>query len=287
MTVTVARHLVPRPDAQELADRISTQVARYVDELETSADMIDYAFSNAVLALQAHIAADPEGSRLQTWEAAVTAMQIGDALFAATGAEEGGTVSCFVLDKERTIPAIGLRKFANAGNWFSAFWLAVICRDRQRMTRLAEIPLERLRAAESAYDEFVFHWVDVQQTYWLQRDDLVEKLTAAFETSTPEASPNTPVDALQGIMYPPLNVFYNFVRGRQDEFGPALAKALELHKAYWTLDEDRATDIDGALPLGPFAMACLAYDGRFPIDVESGYLPKYILDRFWVGEFPT
>ncbi|MGW2539859.1 immunity 49 family protein [Kitasatospora sp. NPDC001574] len=286
MTVTVERHLVPRPDAEAFADRQSQAVSGRVDRLERSAESIDFAFSTAVLAFQSHIAGDPEGSRLETWQAAVVAMQLGDALFAVTGTDEG-TVECFIEDKQRTVQAIGLRKFANAGNWFSAFWLAVICRDRQRMTRLAEIPLERLRAAEGAYDEFVFHWVDVQQTYWLRRPELVEKLTAAFATATPEASPNTPVDALQGIMYPPLNLFYHFVRGRKEEFGPALAEALNLHKAYWTLDEDRATDVDGALPLGPFAMACLAYDGKFPVGVESGYLPKYILERFWYGEFPT
>ncbi len=285
MTITVARHLDPRPDAEEFADRLSKQVAGYVEELEESADMIDFTFSSALLALQAHSVADPSADRLQTWEATVTAMQVGSALFAVTGATEG-VVECFVHDRMRTIPVIGPQSFANAGNWLSAFWLAVICRDPKRMTQLCEIPLERLRSPEGATTISVYHWVDVQQTYWLRRPGLVEKIMAAFEASDPEVARNTPLDALQGVMYPPLNLFYHFVRKLEEEFGPALAEALNLHKAYWTLTEERAADIDGALALGPLAMACLAYDGKLPIDVESPFIPKYLLTRDWVGEFP-
>ncbi|MFK0258340.1 immunity 49 family protein [Streptomyces sp. NPDC090445] len=286
MTETVDRHLVPRSDAEEFADGLSEQVAGFVEDLEESPDMIDLAYGAALVALQAHSVADPSADRLQSWKATVTAMQVGSALFAVTGADEG-TVDCFINGRTRSLPVIGLQPFAHAGNWLSAFWLAVICREQQRMTQLCEVPLERLRSAEGAYDDFVFHWVDVQQTYWLRRPGLVDKLMAAFESSDPEVARNTPRDALQGVMYPPLNLFYHVVRKRQEEFGPALAEALKLHKAYWTLDEERATDIDGALPLGPLAMACLAHDGKFPIDVESPFLPKYLLTHGWLGEFPT
>ncbi|MFF1561866.1 immunity 49 family protein [Streptomyces sp. NPDC058279] len=286
MTTTVARHLVPRPDAEEFADRLSKRMAGYVEELEESAHMIDFTFSSALLALQAHAVADPLGDRLQTWEATVTAMQVGSALFAVTGASEG-TVQCFINDKLRTMPVVGHQSFANAGNWLSAFWLAVVCRERKRMTQLCEIPLERLRSPEGTYDEFIYHWIDVQQTYWLRRPGLVEKLMTAFETSNPEVARNTPPDALQGVIYPPLNLFYHFVRKQEAEFSPALAEALNSHKAYWTLDEERATDIDGALALGPLAMACLAYDGKLPVDVESPFIPKYLLEHGWLGEFPT
>ncbi|MGW2253832.1 immunity 49 family protein [Kitasatospora sp. NPDC001660] len=286
MTVTVDRHLVPKPDAKDFADRLSEGVARRVDRLEQSADVIDFAFSTSVLALQAHCAADPEASRLQTWKATVTAMQLGTALFAVTSASEG-TVECFINDKLRTIPAIGPQSYANAGNWLSAFWLAAVCRERGRMTQLCEIPLDRLRSAESGYDEFVFNWVDVQQTYWLRRPGLVEKLITTFETSEPEVARNTPLDALQGVMSPPISLFYHFAREQEDQFSSTLVKALDLHKAYWTLDEDRAADIDGALALGPLAMACLAFDGKLAIGVESPFIPKHLLNRDWLGEFPT
>jgi hypothetical protein len=92
---------------------------------------------------------------------------------------------------------------------------------------------------------------------------------------------------LQGLLHPPINLFHHFVRKDEEGFSPALVEALKLHKAYWTLTEDRSTDIDGAVALGPLAIACLAYDAGFPIDVESDYLPKHLLTHGWLGEFPT
>ncbi len=48
----------------------------------------------------------------------------------------------------------------------------------------------------------------------------------------------------------------------------------------------------GVVPLGLFAPACRDHDRghrhpEFTLDVESGYLPKHLLDGGWVGEFPT
>ncbi|MFF8263420.1 Imm49 family immunity protein [Streptomyces virginiae] len=71
------------------------------------------------------------------------------------------------------------------------------------------------------------------------------------------------------------------------DFGPALTEALNLHKNYGTLTEERTQDIDGAVVLGPLAMACLAYDGKLPFGVESPFVPKCLLEHAWCGGFPT
>ncbi|ESU48014.1 hypothetical protein P376_4005 [Streptomyces sp. HCCB10043] len=39
--------------------------------------------------------------------------------------------------------------------------------------------------------------------------------------------------------------------------------------------------------MAPLAMACFALDAGFPVEVESDYLPKHLLQRTWIGEFPT
>ncbi|MFJ3518614.1 immunity 49 family protein [Streptomyces sp. NPDC090131] len=286
MTVTVASHLEGGPEAAEFAARLSASVARRIDRLEVSADAIDFAFSTAVLALQAHCVAEPEADTLESWQATINAMQLGSALFAVTGTSEG-TVECFINGRMRTLKAIGPQPYADAGNWLLAFWLAVICREQRRMTELCEIPLESLRSPEGEYEELYYHWVDVQQTYWLRQPGLVDKLIAAIEASDPEVARRLPRDLLQGLIYPPINLFYHFVRKNEEGFGPALAEALNLHKGYWTLTEERTEDIDGAVALGPLAMACLAYDGKLPVGVESPFIPKYLLEHGWLGEFPT
>ncbi|MFD6968334.1 Imm49 family immunity protein [Streptomyces sp. NPDC059979] len=141
----VPGHLVAGAEAASFAGRLSASVARRV---EVSADAINFTFSTAVLALQAHCVADPEADTLETWQATVTAMQLGSTLFAVTGMSEG-TAECFINGKARTLKAIG---------------------------------------------------------------------------------------------------------------------------------------IDGAVALGPLAMACLAYDGKLPIGVESDYLPKELMEFGWAGE---
>ncbi|MFI5723493.1 immunity 49 family protein [Streptomyces cyaneofuscatus] len=248
--------------------------------------MIDYAFSTANLAMRAHCVADPQAAAVETWESTVNSMQLGSAIFALFGGAEGA-VECRINRKLRTIPATGPMSAADAGTWLSAFWLAVICRDQDRMTQLSEIPLERLRSPEGSYDEYIYHWVDTLQSWWLRRPDLADKLIATIEASDPNGARIAPQDLLQRVLYPPINLFYHYVRNDRDGFAPALTDALKLHKTYWTLNQDRAKDIDGSIALGPLAIACLAYDAEFPLDIESDYLPKHLLQRTWIGEFPT
>ncbi|MFD3976686.1 immunity 49 family protein [Streptomyces cyaneofuscatus] len=287
MTTTVARHdLSAGPDAERLAEGLDEDLIEEIDDLETTAALIDSAFSSARLSLHARCVADPRASAIETWESTVNALQLGSALFAVTGTQDG-SVECRINRKLRTVPAIGPMSTADAGTWLSAFWLAVICRDQDRMTQLSEIPLERLRSPEGSYDEYIYHWVDTLQSWWLRRPDLADKLIATIEASDPAAARIAPQDLLQCVLYPPINLFYHYVRNDRDGFTLALLDALNLHKTYWTLTEDRATDIDGSIALGPLAIACLAYDAEFPLEIASDYLPKHLLHRTWICEFPT
>lgn len=286
MTVIVSRHGGPGPNSERFGEELAEDLSSDVQSLEESPTMIDFTFDTALLLMRARCTVDPRAAKLETWEAVVTAMQIGSAMFAVTGADEG-SVQCRIDGRTRNIPVIGPRPYADAGNWLTAFWLAVVCRDQKRMTQLCEIPVERLRSAEGEYDEYVYHWVAALQAYWLRQAGLVDELVAAIEGSYPETAVVTPTDLLQGVLYPPINLFHRFVRKDEGGFNQALAEALELHKAYWTADEDRAKDPDGRLALGPLAIACLAYDGGIPIEVESEYLPAHLLQRSWLGEFET
>jgi hypothetical protein len=163
VTVVVARHGLPDgpprgPDAEGFAEQLDEHLAEQIDRLERSTFLIDDTFNTALLVVSARCVADPRAAAVETWEAVVNAMQIGSALFDVTAASEE-SVECRIDRKLRTLPAAGPAPRADAGNWLTAFWLAVICRDQRRMTRLCDIPLERLRAPEGSYDEYIYHWV--------------------------------------------------------------------------------------------------------------------------------
>ncbi|ROQ71567.1 hypothetical protein EES39_05245 [Streptomyces sp. ADI92-24] len=287
MTVTISRHGEPGPDDERYAQNRSRRTIEAINSLEQSPHMLDVLWNSVRTCVEARSTIDPTSSGIETWEAVVNAMQVGSAIF-RTASATGGTVECRIHHEMRTLPATGPRTFINAPAWIDAFFFAVICRDQERMTELCEVPMAVLRASGAQHDEYLYHWVATLQAYWLrQQPEMVEALTATFQASHPDAAEIAPRDWLQNISYPPINLFYHFVKHDHASFNTALVEALELHKTYWTKDEDRKESIEGLWAIGPLAIACLAYDGDFPIDIETEYLPQHLLQRSWVGEFPV
>ncbi|MFI8452798.1 immunity 49 family protein [Streptomyces erythrochromogenes] len=286
MTVIVDRHGSAGPDDDTYAARMTTAAIEGIESLENSPGIIDALWNSVRLGVAARSAVDPDGAGIDTWEAVVNAAQVGSALFQVSGATEG-TVECRIHHEIRRLPAIGPKQIANCPNWLDAFWFAVICRDQERMTALCEIPLETLRASGAMHDEYLYHWVATLQAYRTHRQaDMVQELTLAFTQSHPDVAGIAPRDWLQQISYPPINLFYRFVKRDHDGFNAALVEALELHKTYWS-HEERDFDVSGLWAIGPLAMACFAHDGGIPIEVESDYLPAALLRRNRCGEFPT
>ncbi|MFD5007250.1 immunity 49 family protein [Streptomyces mutabilis] len=244
-------------------------------------------FASALSTAKIQCLDDPRAADLETWESWVMAMQTGSALFSSVTAPEGSTVKCMIGHRMRTIPAVGVQHFADAGTWLEAFWLAVICRDQGRMTQLCQVPIETLRASGAMFEEYIYHWVDALQAYWLERPGLGEKLAVAFDGTDPERLQFIDREMMLKVLYPPINLFFRFVSGDPVKFNEALAQATQLHKEYWTADPEREETGSGDVALDVLAIACLAHDAGRPIEVESDYLPEHLLKRSWVGEFPT
>ncbi|WP_329444154.1 immunity 49 family protein [Streptomyces sp. NBC_01426] len=284
MTVVVSRHFAAGVTEEEWVESLGEYLTEDIDELEQYPHSLGRVFNSALLHLGARCTVDPRAAKLETWEAVVNTLQLGSAVFATASAEEG-SVECMINRQVRTLPATSDEAAStDLGTWLSTFWLAVVCRDQTRLTELCRFPLDRLDA--SGFEEYVLHWVDTLQTYWLQGPGLVEKLTRAVEMSSPDVAVQVPRAMLEGVLAPPINLFYLFITQDVEGFNKALVHTLELHKAYWTADE-RSEKPAGHLALAPLAMACFAFDGKMPVQVESGYLPHHLLHRSWLGEFPT
>ncbi|GAA2286278.1 hypothetical protein GCM10010145_65970 [Streptomyces ruber] len=258
---------------------------QYIGFMEKTPEWFTNALATAVSILDVRCDVDPQADKVETWEACVTAMQVGSALFESAQADTT-TIECRIAHKMCTIRAGALPR-AHAGNWLTAFWLACICREKKRMTRLCQFPVARMREAEGDLDAYIYDWVEALQAYWLERPEFGDKLVAAVEGTDPEVLRHASRDSVLQIMYPPMNLLTQLARGDQEKFNAELAKALEWHKEYWTGNEDRALDPEGAIALGPLAVSCLAVEAGFTLTVESEYLPKSLLDGGWVNEFPT
>lgn len=228
---------------------------------------------------------DPQAVWIDTWEATVHAMQAGSALFLAANATEGEIEFRFGADTLRRA-AVGPNMDANAVLWLDALWLAMICRERRRIDVLAAIPQDLLRASRIVYDEFVYSWVGALQTYWTRGEGLVDQVLSAMAGTDPAGLRQLdPVDVLQRY-YPPIEMFYHLTQRDDAKFNDSLYNALELHRQYWSTDE-QANSPFGYIALGPLAIACLARDAGVTIEVESEYLPVHLLAGTWVGEHST
>lgn len=284
MVTTVPRHAYSTDDVPDTLDALGETASWILDEFADSPVLRPQVLSTALALAQQRCATDPQAVKFETWEAWVTAMQAGSALFAAATAPQGTSVTCRIKGRERVLPATGPESHLNAGTWVTSFYLAMICRDNDRLRRLAEVPVSLLRDSGAVFDDYVYSWVEALQSFWLGRQDVGEKLVAAVDGTAPEAFRYADAELMSKILYPPLILLYRVIRRDAAPFNKALADALRWHKAYWTADEDRANRADGLVALGPLAMACLARDQGLPVEVESDYLPKALLEYSWIGE---
>ncbi|MFD0353064.1 immunity 49 family protein [Streptomyces sp. NPDC127110] len=283
MIVTVASHAELSPTSADWVRSQDQRLVSNIEELPTLPRELDRVWDQADLHVQSRTLVDPTAAELTSWETVVDAAQLGLVLFHTVGMTEG-TTQCRIHHAMRTLPATGPNHAARSSAWLQAFWYAIITRDQPKMTELCELPIDVLRASGADHDDFLYHWVAPLQAYWLKRPELVEELTATFDRSHPDIAVIAGREYIQGIAYPPINLFYKFLRKDEEGFHLALVEALELHKQYWTATPERANDIDGLVPIGILAVTCLAHDAGIPVNVESPYLPEHLLKRSWLGK---
>lgn len=285
MTVTVSRHPFPTGNATTGLAVLQNSTEGLIEGLEGDSTRLGDAFQLTLTLAKSHCLLDTEASLLPTWKAWVNAMQIGSAIFAAADTAEE-EVHCRIAEKDRTLRSTGPQSYTHAGTWLAAFYLSMVCREKDRLTALCQVPVSLLRESGMPHDEFIYDWVETLQTYWLGGPDLGTKMVAAIDGTDPQGDQIGDPQATAKLLYPPMEMFHRLVRDDHTGFNRALTDALQWHKEYWST-EDNALQATGLVALPPLALACLAYDMGVPVDVESDYLPIALLERDWVGEFPT
>ncbi|MDI9889348.1 immunity 49 family protein [Streptomyces sp. HNM0645] len=289
MVTSIPRHDYPTDSAAEGLAVLKETASWVLGELEEPDDIgRAQALDTSLTLAQSHCAVDPTATKFDTWEAWVTAMQVGSALFASATAAEG-PVPCRigVGGEVKDLPATGPQPYLHAGAWITSFYLAAICRENQRAEELARVPVSFLRESGAVFDEYVYAWVETLQSFWFGREDTWDKLVTAVNGTDPEVARVAGKELMLKILYPPLELFHRYLRRDAAQFNAAIVDALTWHKEYWTGNESRAMSSDGLVALGPLAIACMARDADMPIEVESAYLPKELLEFGWAGEVDT
>ncbi|MGW2647874.1 immunity 49 family protein [Streptomyces sp. NPDC001393] len=286
MVAHVPRHDIPVDDVRKDMASLVASTKRVIDRLERSEMSRARALEVTLTVAKSSCAEDPNAETFATWEAWVTAMQVGSALFTSAIAPEGPVPCRIGVDGEvRSLPATGPQFYLNAGSWITSWYLATICRENARLEQLAGVPVSFLRQSGTEFDEYLYDWVEALQSFWHGRADLMwDKVVAAVNGTDPAVARIGDTELLLKILYPPLELFHLYQRQEVERFNETLINALNWHKEYWTATEERAQNSDGLVALAPLALACMARDAGFPIDVESEYLPKELLGFGWMGE---
>ncbi|MFD8572966.1 immunity 49 family protein [Streptomyces sp. NPDC059639] len=251
---------------------LTAETIELITEAANDPERLPAAFDAAVTLAHAHAADDPDADRVETWDAWVTALQLGTALFAATD-----EVTTRLGGRELTVPATGPGVRGDARAWLDAFWLTLVTRERERTERLCQVPSEALRGGGTPVDDHVLHFADTLRSYWLRRpvDEVVEKLAAAMDAAHPKTATIAPKDFVNSVDYQPIGLFHRLLTQEDDRFTALLAEALEEHRGYW----GGSAAPRSRVALGPLALACLAYDGELPVDTDQPFLPRHLLDR--------
>lgn len=289
MVTSVPRHDFPVGATQEDMASLIESTGRVLNRLEVSEMSRSRALDCCLTVAMSHCAGDPQGEKIETWEAWVTAMQVGSALFDSATTTEG-PVPCRIgiAGEVKHLPATGPTSYTHAGSWLTSVYLATICREELRLDRLMRVPVSLLRESGAVFDEYVYEWVEALQSYWArQPGDMWSNLVAAISHATPQTARIADEETLLKILYPPLELFQLYNRGEAEKFNSSLKEFLNWHKQYWTEDEARSLSSDGLVALAPLAIACMAYDNEFALEVESEYLPKELMRFGWSGEIDT
>ncbi|MBN6041231.1 immunity 49 family protein [Amycolatopsis sp. 195334CR] len=283
---TIARHDVDVPNAEETVELLGARAHEVREDLEEIPLGPGFAMSRSMAEFGNRCASDPRVARSDTWYALVRAMQSSTALFQAASST-GGDVEFRFGDETIRRQATGPTTDSNAVNWLTALYLAMICRDRPRLDLLAGISLNLLRESSYEYDEFLYSWVHALQIHWRGEENLIDTVLEAMSGTDPEGLHRFQAAPVLQQYYPPMELFYRFTQRENAGFNDSLANALDLHKRYWTAEEERVRDPEGFVALGPLAIACLAHDAGVTIEVESDYLPIHLLEGTRVGEMST
>ncbi|MEU6988579.1 immunity 49 family protein [Streptomyces sp. NPDC046324] len=288
MATCVPRHEFCTDNAAQLIAPIITGTKDVLDHIETSEDDRADALLSTLTTAKWHCLTDPTAGAYPTWEAWVTAMQVGCSLFVSGRALEG-PVPCRIGSRGEVkhLPATGPRDYLHAGTWLTSFYLALICREHERVNQLTRVPVSFLLASGAEFDHYIYAWVETLQNMWSGRQATWDTLVTAIEGTAPEAAHIAGQDLMLKVLYPPLEMFHRYLRRETEQFNAALVDALTWHREYWTANEARSTSGEGLVALGPLAIACLAYDADMPIEVTSEYVPQALLKRSWLGEYDT
>lgn len=180
-----------------------------------------------------------------------------------------------IAGKNAEFDSVEDNSILNASEWIRSFYLALIGRQDLNCTALSRIPVATIRQSITRESAFRYTWIETLQAMQAGRPDLGNLLIRAME----ETDPNMAIDPDWVLHHDvhEMNVLTKLLARDAKAFEAALVKAIVVHKDYWSKTEDRRADTLGFMSIPLTALAALAYDSGYRFDIDSEYLPMWLV----------
>jgi hypothetical protein len=177
--------------------------------------------------------------------------------------------------------------FVNAANWIDAFYLTSVCREKLLLDALCQVPIDLLRRSPTRVPEYWILFAEALQAFWAPGDRDFYRLAHSAAVATTPSDPNVSDHALY-VGGPQTDLLWSLMKALPgspdgqagvDRFNKSLAIALDYHRKFWDKEEDnRVRDPDGFLALPILGLVSMAYDSKVPVEVESDYMPRPLVE---------
>ena len=170
--------------------------------------------------------------------------------------------------------------------------LARIARDKQKEKIIASVPLELLSLNKNLNfnQSYINHLTKLEIEFSISgnfNDIIYTQLLDIYENNTEFIQAK--VDSIKNhtlfYIHPYVKAFKSLSDNNEAEFNQKLIKALEAHKAVWSQKKalnrggtPLCRENEGFLSWGCTALAAIAYDKGWKLEVESDYMPPFMVD---------
>lgn len=175
-------------------------------------------------------------------------------------------------------------------NILKSLFVATIARDEEKQKIIANSPLYLWELKDEDYDNgnFVTYFLLLMKEYYSNKtfnEELFEKSQQYVILNKSEIGPDIKQKFWIYYMNEFLIAFKSLIDNNESEFNQNLIKAIKAHKAVWSQKKalnkggtPLCRENEGFLSWGCTALAAMAYDKAWKLEVESDYMPSFMVD---------
>lgn len=275
----IERHKIDEPYLSEMGERSRSQfegLFGFVESAKRNPKNLTLLATNAREAAAYGLIVNAPTTQIS--EALKLAARATSALFQAAHASPANPVTVRLDDAPATYASPPDGSTVHVGRWITGFYLSIIARDQDALNSLCSTPLGSLRSSSSRFPEYVYLYAQSLRDFATRQwKDIVQTMLAAVKATDPERPDITDPDWALDLHVPQLEVLIYAVT-KDAKFGDALARAVALHKKYWSKKKDlRLRDYEGFLAVELTALAKIGLDQGLSFDIDSPYVPMQLI----------